>query len=360
MKRLSAEELITKAKIDLIFNHPFFSTLVLMLEFREDNRVETAATDGKFLLYNKAFIESLSLDETKGVLAHEVTHNGNGHHTRRGNRNPIKFNEAADLAINPILLEAGFKLPAGHLYERKYVGMYAEQIYNLLPDPPRRNGKNGMYRVVDIGRCGAVEDAPCASEAERREMEERWKIAVAQAYEAARRRGKLPAGLERMVQNILSPTLDWRTILRNFVEESLSSDYCWVPPNRKFVYQRLYLPSLQSEEEVNVVIGLDTSGSIEQELLDEFASEISSLLHQCQASADVVHCDSEVEHVEHFSHHDLPLKLHPKGGGGTDMGKIMEWIEEKQLHPKCLIIFTDLETPFPRTVPSYPGIIAEE
>jgi predicted metal-dependent peptidase len=121
-----------KARTILLLNHPFFGALSFRLKPVCAPRVETMATDGISLFYNPDFLMSLNIEELVGCLAHEVMHPALGHHTRRGGRNPERWNEAADYAINPIILNAGMILPAGILNDYRYHGKSAEEIYNLL------------------------------------------------------------------------------------------------------------------------------------------------------------------------------------------------------------------------------------
>jgi predicted metal-dependent peptidase len=116
----------------------------------------------------------------------------------------------------------------------------------------------------------------------------------------------------------------------------------------------LYLPSLYSEELGTVVIAVDTSCSISNREIDQFGAEVSAILEEFDTTAHVVYCDTDVQWTETFSQRDLPLKLHPKGGGGTDFRPPFEWVEDRQMEPCCLVYLTDLEcSRFPEE-PSYP------
>jgi predicted metal-dependent peptidase len=135
---------LSKARTGLILDQPFFGSLALRMPMVEDKGIPTLCTDGKQIRYNPDFVAKLTLDETKGVLAHEVMHPAMQHHTRRGEREPRRFNQAADYAINPILKAARFTLPEGHLDSPAYHGKGAEEIYSMLPvDPPKGKGKGG-------------------------------------------------------------------------------------------------------------------------------------------------------------------------------------------------------------------------
>src|ERR1700739_3186884 len=123
---------IRKARTALLLDHPFFGSLLYRRKDRESRAVKTMATDGISLLWNPEFVETLTAATLAGTLAHEVMHPALLHHLRRSGRDPKRWNIACDYAINPLLVDAGLKLPEGVLLENRFRGMSAEQIYNLL------------------------------------------------------------------------------------------------------------------------------------------------------------------------------------------------------------------------------------
>lgn len=370
---MTAKEKLTKARAGLILDLPFFGSLALRLTLQEDPSCETAWTDGKSMGYNPDFIESLSLDQVKGLICHEVMHCACAHQARRGDRNHQKWNIAGDYAINQIIEDAKITLPEGHLIDPAYKGMNADEIYSKLPNTPPAPSQEGNSRGTlqrapagvdkgvgnDPGRCGEVRDAESPkSEIQNAQSEQDWKVAVAQAAQEARMQGKLPAGLDRLVTDILEPKVDWREVLRRFVDQSAKNDYQWFPPNRRYIHQRLYLPSLKSEELPPIVIAIDTSGSIGKEELDQFAVEMTAILEDHHTSCTVIYCDARIANVEEFSSDDLPLQLHPKGGGGTDFRPSFDYVGAQCLVPSCMIYLTDLECSSYPSEPPYPVLWA--
>lgn len=361
---ITPRDKISKARAGLILDQPFFGALALRLRVIEDPTCPTAWTDGQSMGYNPTFIEGLTLAETKGVVCHNVMHCALAHMSRRGNRDHRKWNIAGDLAINQIIEDAKMTLPKGRLLDPAYVGMSADEIYGKLPPPPE-GGKEGEgdSRTSDPGACGEVRDAPGAagqqpSPADLAQSAEDWKITVAQAAQAARQTGKLPAGLDRLVGEILAPKIDWREVLRRFVDRTARADYSWTPPNRRYIHQGIYLPSVRSEVLPPIVIVVDTSGSIQAAGINQFAAEMTAILEDYRTSATVIYCDAAIAHVEEFTSDDLPLRLTPKGGGGTDFRPPFAWVDERGLTPSCLIYLTDMEcSSFPET-PDYPVLWA--
>ena len=129
---MNARDKLIKARTQVSFDHAFFGFLLLRQTLVETDQCKTMATDGKQLYYNPAFVDSLPMAQLKGVCVHEALHPAMQHHTRRGDRDPNTWNEAADYAINPIVLNAGLVLPDGALVRDDFAGLDAVRIYNLL------------------------------------------------------------------------------------------------------------------------------------------------------------------------------------------------------------------------------------
>ncbi len=342
---MNAREMLIKARAGLVLHSPFWGHLALKMELVEDRTIETACTNGITLRYNPEFIGSLPLEEVKGVVAHEAAHPMCGHHTRRGSRDSKQWNYACDLAINPLLEESGFVLPAGALRGSQFKDMYAEQIYNLLPPPDPDGGGQGD-NDNDPGGCGGVEDAPGkdgskATPSEMAQAEQDWKVAVAQAAAQAKGCGPLPGGVQRLVDELLNPKISWIDMLPKFIDEAARNDYNWSSPNRRYMQQGLYLPCLKSNELRSVVLMMDTSGSIGREQISQFGAELSGILEEFDTTCVVIYADSEVAGVEEFTRNDLPLDLHPAGGGGTDFKPAFQYVEDHGINPSCAIYLTD-------------------
>jgi predicted metal-dependent peptidase len=300
-----------------------------------------------------------------GVLAHECMHNALAHPMRQGGREFGNWNVACDLAINPLLLQAGIVLPSGRLmpgegnYAPLDAGKSAEEYYAALAAPEPPNGADGdsIHSGSDPGRCGGVE-APSQSAAEIRQAEAERQVAVAQAHAAAATRGELTGGLGRAVDSVLHPSADWRAVLREFVAATARTDYSWARPNRRLIAQGLYLPGLRSEELGQVVIAVDTSGSIDEKLLGTFAAEANAVLAAYDCVVAVVHHDSIVQKTQTWTSADGPLVLDPVGGGGTSHVCVFDWLNASGIDACCLIALTDLETEFPVSVPAVPVLWA--
>ncbi len=380
---------MARGRVSLILKHPFFASLALRMPVRADTTCRTAWTDGRVMAFNPEYVNSLTPEQVEGLTAHLVMHPACGHHLRRQGRDPRDWNRACDYVINGLLLDAGLELPAGYLFLEQYRGASAESVYRLLRegrdekddpsggeeaarledahraaderDPGTGEGRgNGVTdedeaASPDPGLAGEVRDEPGDAGPGERLPEIDWQQAMIQAALNAREAGRLPAGLERLVLETLAPRLDWRELLQRFIFRSARSDYSWLRPNQRHLHHNLYLPSLANHQLGEIVLAVDTSGSIEERQLQRFAAEIGTILEQCPATVHLLSCDMQIVRHEEFQPNDPPILLKPAGGGGTDYRPVFALVERTGMRPDCLIYLTDLECElFPERSPLYP------
>jgi predicted metal-dependent peptidase len=370
MKReTTAAVRIQRARTALLLDHPFFGTLLFRLKGRETLAVETMATDGISLFYNPRFVDTLTAVELCGVLAHEVLHPGLQHHVRRGNRTPVRWNMACDYAINPLVVDAGLSLPEGILLEDRFRGMSAERIYNLLVEEEDGRGGSDPAKEMFAGNCvedgipntpvtlggiGQVLDAPVPENADGKTTEEQgreWQIAVEQAETISKIAGRVPVGLERCLHGAAEARVDWRELLRRSWSQNSIADFSWMRPNRRHIWQGLYLPGVVREGIGEVVIAVDCSGSVCSRQLALFEAEIQSILEgQRPECVHVLYFDTCVQRVNRYQSGE-PISLTPVGGGGTDFRPCFEWIEENGARPQMVVFLTDLYGTFPEKTP---------
>ena len=413
-----------KARTVLVLEHPFFGSLALRLRFREDKNCADMWTDGKSLGFNPVYAATLPETKLIAAQAHEIMHLAFGHHLRRKNREEKMWNRACDLAINHILLEAGFDLPEGFAHDPSYAGMSADDIYEVLAalqesdskgeadkDSARADGQsqeNAGAMSFDGGRelggksvaqsQGGKKENPgqdgddhasAGSEAARKQKqsspaqgegktsftgevrdhprlqgvenehalklaEQEADVALSQAVQRARHMGSLPAGFTRLLKKERRPELDWRELLRRFLEQCADNDYSWSTPNRRYLYQQIYLPARREARLPHMVLAVDCSGSVDEAVLSMFCTELFSVLDAYDTTLTVLFHDTRIQGEMTFNRMSMPRDITPVGGGGTDYRPICAHIEEQQLRPTCLVWFTDLEcNRFPEE-PDYP------
>ena len=187
------------------------------------------------------------------------------------------------------------------------------------------------------------------------EEEQAWDEAMHQSASIAKAEGKLPGHLQELVQSAHGSQLDWRALLRRFMEATAARDYTWSRPNRRFIDSGLYLPAMHSEAMGNIALILDTSGSVESEVLAEFWSEVREIAAELRPEQVIVlQVDTRVAAADEYTADDLPDELEAKGRGGTDFVPGFDWIEREDIQPACCLYFTDMEcTSFPEE-PAYP------
>ncbi|SAK86421.1 hypothetical protein AWB75_05824 [Caballeronia catudaia] len=394
---------IARQRTELVLSQPFFGALALLLTVREDPTAKTFWVDGETMGYNPDFLDSLSDLEVRGIVAHEVLHVANGHCWRQGARDPDRWNDACDYAINPIVLSAGMVLPKGVLIDPRYTGKSAEEIYGLLtqeakqkqqpqppqsqpksqpqpdpqgqqqPSPPNQpsqsNGKQGGPQAPQPGQQTRPDQQPSnpGSFGEVRPYkgpdqpvkEAEWKVAVTQAAKAAAMRGKLPGDLQAMAGEAVRPLVDWRAVLHRFAQQSSPSDYSFAMPNRRYLHLGFYLPALHTPTIGDAVFVRDSSGSVFDETQAQFDAEILLVFHSLKpARLIVMDCDTRVTQVQVFERGDSPEIKPVRGGGGTAFVEPFNRIVQDGMNPAFLVYLTDMDGRFPAVAPHYPVLWA--
>ena len=346
-----ASRRIQQARTALVLEQPFFGVLALRLRMVEDPSCETAYTDGVRIGYSPDFVGTLTQQELVGLLVHEVLHVANGHVWRRDGRDGHRWNVACDYAINDIIQKSGFTLPQGGLLDAQYAGKSAEWVYARLPEQPPQGGKDGKEKGGPA-RPGAgaddVRDAPTDA-AEQGATEADWQQAVQQAANAAKAVGKLPSALDRFAKAAAQSRVDWRSILHRFVQQIAADDYSWTRPNRRYLPQGLYLPSLRSETLGPIAIAIDTSGSVDQTTINAFAAEVNAVVSETRPTrVYVLYADAKVHRIDTFEAGEA-IELKPVGGGGTDFRDVFVKIEEFDEPVACVVYLTDGYGQFPES-----------
>jgi predicted metal-dependent peptidase len=200
---------------------------------------------------------------------------------------------------------------------------------------------------------GEVRDAP--ADKDPKALEQQWKLAVDQAARAARMRGKLPGDLQRIVEDILKPSIAWDEVMRQFVQQSwTAADYSWRTPSTRYLAQGLYMPRLASETLPCIIIAFDTSASIWGRLLAAFQAEVQAIADEIRPEKTfIVYCDAAVQKVDEFAAGE-PVRFDHRGGGGTEFAPVFDWVEKEGHAPACLVYLTDLDGGFPEVPPEYP------
>ena len=334
---MDLEKKLTKARIALITRNPFFGALALRLKYELDESIETAASNGTSLRFNPTFVQQIAESHLEGVMAHLVLHLALLHHTRRGIRDVKKWNLACDYAIRKIIAQAGlvvpFELPPNPDFDLAVTGKSAEAIYSMLESEEEDNSSEGEPTQGN----GDIEDSPSKNESAKKQEENEWKTAVAEAANAAKQTGKLPGILESTLGEMAAPVLPWKDLLLRFMTEQTNDEFTWNRGDRRFIAEDLYLPSRRNTDTGDIVIVIDTSGSLSQNELTKFGSEVQSIIDEVRPQKTVIiYCDSKIQHIDEYEFEE-DIKLTIYGGGGTDFRPPFKHLEKIELAPKCLV-----------------------
>ncbi len=415
------------ARTSLMLTFPFFGVLASRLRpVPNDTWCRTMAVDGKHLYYNVEFVMGLQNQEDRAkyeealrdsiddvtteqindilnglsdanliaVLCHEILHCAYDHFLRRGMRDPKLYNKAADYAINQILVRDKIgQIQSSWLFDPKFDGMTAEEIYKILEDEEKKeqqeggdgddegegedgdqdgdgngsssgNGKPSKKKGKGKGKGGTIDqhdvpqeaqkdaDGNDISDAKRREYMEDFKTAMMNAARA----GGTPAEIARMIDTFKAPKIDWRSKLQRTLRSYLKSDVIFSNPSRRswsngFGHSGSFFgspifPGLKPDDDIDIAIALDASGSISNEMLRDFISEVLGITKQFkQFKIRIMTFDTQVYTVRDYKTGEekkiLEYPVH--GGGGTDFEAVWTHMKNDNYKPKQLIMFTDGE-----------------
>jgi predicted metal-dependent peptidase len=265
---------------------------------------------------------------------------------------------ATDYAINNMLHKNKLKIPKGANFKKEYKNMYSEEIYELLKEEfSEQNGKSSYDDIKNLE--SFIKDSGGNSSIfknikniENDKIEDEWDYASSIAKEVANKKSLTPLGLERFAKKVKANDIDWKFELYNAINRHMRNNYAFMPPNKKHIYRGVALPSLTSDT-LSLIVAIDTSGSIREDILGAFIEEFKSIMQNFPAvSIELLIADAKVH-----SHHsfmggeemDFPLK----GGGGTDYRPTFEYIDANIPMSSMLLYFTDGEGIFPRIPPAY-------
>lgn len=390
MTQLSAQQRIVQARVDFLMEQPFFGQIAVRLELCEaDAWCPTMAVDGVYMYYNTEFVSKLSDSELKFVVAHEVMHCVYQHFLRLDGRDARLWNCAGDYVINQELsdlrigtMPQACKMPnweedqdfyceqgisatdPGGLIDSQYRGMYTEQVYDLLKKDAEQQGKHANQKVKnwdvhlepgsdsgtgeDGDTDGDSSDGPVKLDSEQlARLSDELKQAVQDAARTAdelKGAGSVPGGVRRLIAQWTESRVDWRQFLTNTVLSTVRSDYTWSRSSRKGRDQGIYLPGTDQDDQVNVHIAIDTSGSISQADIAAFLGEVKGIMDQFADFEITVWCFDTLTHTvrtyDSYNSDELE-QFAVEGGGGTDYECNWHMLKSEGIVPNTLILFTD-------------------
>ena len=359
------ERRLSKVKIAIMRNPKFalWSGLMTVGKTSIDENVPTACTNGRDERYGREFVKSLDDKELAFVVLHETLHKAFRHlftWRKLYDENPQLANMACDYVINLMLLDMdkeravlAMPMKAGKaigLVDEKYRGLNAKQVFDLL----KQDQENGEGMFADSEGDGQGFDEHDWEGA--KEMSAEQKKAIEKEVDQALRQGlinhqkmvgKGAGGLGREIGELLEPKIDWREMLREFVRATCSAKDAssWRRVNRRYLSGDTYMPSLIGERVGHLVIGIDTSGSIGGQELNDFLTEVKGIANEVHPEkVDLMYWDTEVAGHEEYAYHEVDnivSSTKPRGGGGTDPTCMINYMKEKNIKPEAIIMLTD-------------------
>jgi len=328
------------------------------------------ATDGYHIFFNSIWTSKLTQSELRGVIAHEVLHVIFQHSARRLNREAVKWNVAADHAINLLLIEQGFLLPSGGLVNQNYGGLATEEIYALLPAgasfekkrliKSSRNDEESD-NSGDIPRMGAdVLDPDGLWSAGLRDPDMPDAAQLNELCDELRREaqsklhGDAAANFQAECRAIEEGKIDWKDLLRCWLIDRIKNDWSMWPYSKKHIHRGLFMPSIGIEAPGHIVFAIDTSGSMSTAELADIFSEIRMYRETFPCRLTVIQADAAIQTVvtyEELDGEDVPKDVKIVGRGGTDFRPVFSWVDENA--PGAYVMYaTDGLGTFPITFPT--------
>jgi predicted metal-dependent peptidase len=377
------ERKVQKAKITLMRDPRFalWSGILMVGRTSVVDNIPTACTNGRDEKYGRKFVAMLKEPELNFVVLHENLHKAYRHLTtwkKLHDENHSLANAACDYVINlklkdldpserviamPKWADGELKGKPMGLVDEKYRGLNAKQVFDLLKDE-QKNGNSGDGdgegegdgSGEGSGGSGTGEGfddhdwdgAKEMTEEEKKVLEREIDQAIRQGVMAHQKIAGTGAGdLDRDLLELLEPKVDWREMLREFVKSTCSAKdtSSWRKVNRRFLSMGTYMPSLIGEKVGHMVIAVDTSGSVGQEELSGFLTEVKGIAEEVKPSqVDLIYWDSRVAGHEEYTENDVSNIINstkPRGGGGTSPSCVSEYLKEKRIVPECVIMLTD-------------------
>jgi len=368
MREQTTERRFKRVKIKLMRSVEFVELSGIMMLGKTEivEGFPTAATDGRNEFYGKEFLDSQPDEEVAYVICHENMHKAARHPTVYNKLWALDArcaNMACDHWINLKLnamdpLGKLIKMPSGKFEgsaDLKYTGWTVKQIFDDLRAEKEKRKGEGKGDPSD-GEGGFDEhewgEAQEMTEAEKQELRRDVDQAIRQGQMAAKKLnpGSAAGGNLLGMQELLEPEVNWEEQLRQFFASTCSRKQVssWRRPNRRMLHEGIIMPSLQGQSVSELVLGIDSSGSMH--CGNRYASvltEVKSL--STLGMVDKIHVlywDGEVgghEEYDAYSFADFAINTSPIGGGGTSPVCVPAFMKEHKLDPEAVIMLTDGE-----------------
>tara|TARA_R100000951_G_scaffold29575_2_gene25562 strand:+ start:1290 stop:2474 length:1185 start_codon:yes stop_codon:yes gene_type:complete len=354
-EKITEEQRVERAHVQIMRhkNYIFLTNILMMGTVEVVDADITACTDGKNVVYGRAFVASLTDPELVFLILHEAFHKMYRHlrtWKHLHDKSAKRANKACDYVINVQITDEnrdGFAtMPEGGLLDSRFKGMNAQEVFDILEEEEEEEeeGQGPSGGGDDTGETLDVHDWEGADERDEEEDKE-----LERDIESALRQGSILAGqqggnVSDEIGELLKPKIDWRKELRNFISQQCAGqDYAsYAEPDRRFLSSGLIMPSPVAETIPELLVAMDTSGSC-WDALPYFLAELKSICKSLKAvKVHVMFWDAAVEYELHegSAAEDIVIK-DAYGGGGTDVNCVSKYMRDNSIKPTAAIIMTD-------------------
>ncbi|MEA3288692.1 MAG: VWA-like domain-containing protein [Campylobacterota bacterium] len=339
------EERIQQVKASLLIDQPYFGSIASAQKPKLNEDIQTFASTPLYFEYNDDYLEFLSDEELSFLLTNSAMHQALGYDNRKEGRQQWLWTMAQDYTINSLLVNNGLELPDGLLYDDRFDDLSSEAVYKILEDEIDED-KHTPKEVENI----TYEKMPDTNEYDQdptdiTDMHQ-------QLLNKAKLQGDIPLGLEILIPELIEGKISWRDELYTVIENAVKFDYSLLPPNKRYISQGFALPAL-SGVKVKLIVAIDSSGSIDGDLLAIFLGEVESIMNSFENfEIDLLIADAKV-HEHHILYPGDELNYSIKGGGGTNFEKTFKYVDENIDGVTLFLYFTDGLGTMPKDEPLY-------
>jgi len=384
VKIFTPEQKVQNARLTLVMDFVFFGSVFMRLDVYEDPTCDTAWTDGVAIGYNLEYVATLTHEEIVGLFAHECWHVILKHPLREAENIMYKqhhdrFNRACDYALNPMIeTTPGMAVNPNWLLDMdRWPDSLAEHIFEELTDddsndkckdggsaggndPQTGQPRSGPSMPGEVRPYKQGKATPAEIEHASNEIDQ-WVQAAGMKAEGV---GKMTGEIKRIIKDVTAPKVYWYDELQQLCAEITRNDYTWTRPNVRYIQQGVYLPSMYDNSMPDLLMYVDTSGSLNSKQLTQIKAEIREIVTMFNVRIIVVYWDTGYKYHEEFLPHDVfdpDFELHYKGGGGTRFNRVWDWLEDQDdIDPKGIVFFTDCEcSQWPEEEPDCPVVWAQ-
>jgi len=352
---------LTKARIKLFMGMPFFGVLAGQLVLEDATKwCKSVASDGVHFYYNRDFIKKLTRSELLFIFGHEVCHAVFDHIGRRNGRDKQVYGMACDYLVNYTLVKEGVgTMPPEGLYDKRFTDdMTSDEIYDILMRESvsikmtldehldavgeNESGNGGDNETV-VRVIGGQDGPPKLTKEDIERIKNKTRAAMVSAAHAAGA-GRVPASIARMIDGLIAPKMSWKELLDTHIRSSVKDDYTFQRSSRRQYDGGFILPGQNYEDTIDVCIAIDTSGSMTQEMLRDFLSEVRGIMQTFRDyKVSIYTFDTKVYNFRVYTpdNGDDISEYPMEGGGGTSFVCCFDWMKEHNIEPDRFIMFTD-------------------